>query len=257
MKSYAIWNNKGGVGKTYLTKELAMEYAKRNPDETVVMIDLCPQANLTDDLVGGVFRDIQHMNNKTIGKYIQDRISKPDSLDTYAFNPMGKISNYKLMESITKIDHSWIKDKNYPDNVYLIAGDESLNELLCSVYQTSMIPLPPNRFSNVYNWITDLRDLIARERNNHVTFFIDCNTALNAYTMMALKASPVLIIPINSKFPDRRGKEGVSSAEFTLDHIYDKKGKVVNFKPLVAMNVYMDDFDVTTFKFPDFDKELV
>ena len=33
MKSYAIWNNKGGVGKTYLSFAMACEYARQNPEK--------------------------------------------------------------------------------------------------------------------------------------------------------------------------------------------------------------------------------
>ena len=32
MKRYCIWNNKGGVGKTFLTYLLATEYAEKNPE---------------------------------------------------------------------------------------------------------------------------------------------------------------------------------------------------------------------------------
>lgn len=45
MAIYAIWNNKGGVGKSYLTFQLASEYAHQNPQKKVLVVDLCPQAN--------------------------------------------------------------------------------------------------------------------------------------------------------------------------------------------------------------------
>ena len=32
MAVYAIWNNKGGVGKSYLTFQIACEYARQHPD---------------------------------------------------------------------------------------------------------------------------------------------------------------------------------------------------------------------------------
>ncbi|MGF6809770.1 Mrp family chromosome partitioning ATPase [Paraburkholderia sp. Clong3] len=31
MAIYAVWNNKGGVGKSYLTFQIACEYARQNP----------------------------------------------------------------------------------------------------------------------------------------------------------------------------------------------------------------------------------
>ncbi|MBF8402301.1 ParA family protein, partial [Klebsiella pneumoniae] len=41
MAIYAVWNNKGGVGKSYLTFQLASEYARQNPTKKVLVIDLC------------------------------------------------------------------------------------------------------------------------------------------------------------------------------------------------------------------------
>ncbi len=35
MAIYAVWNNKGGVGKSYLTFQLASEYARQNPTKKV------------------------------------------------------------------------------------------------------------------------------------------------------------------------------------------------------------------------------
>ena len=40
--SYALWNNKGGVGKSTITFHLSMRYAERNPKKKVLVIDLCP-----------------------------------------------------------------------------------------------------------------------------------------------------------------------------------------------------------------------
>ena len=51
--SYAIWNNKGGVGKSTITFHLAMRYAELHPDINVLVIDLCPQANSSMMLLGG------------------------------------------------------------------------------------------------------------------------------------------------------------------------------------------------------------
>ena len=50
--SYAVWNNRGGSGKTNLTYHLAIKYAYRNPDKTVLVIDMCPQADLSHAFLG-------------------------------------------------------------------------------------------------------------------------------------------------------------------------------------------------------------
>ena len=47
MTAYAFWNNKGGVGKSFLSFVAATEYARTYPNTDVYVIDLCPQANLS------------------------------------------------------------------------------------------------------------------------------------------------------------------------------------------------------------------
>jgi cellulose biosynthesis protein BcsQ len=53
MSSYAFWNNKGGVGKSFLCFVAASEYAHRHPGTDVYVIDLCPQGNVSEILLGG------------------------------------------------------------------------------------------------------------------------------------------------------------------------------------------------------------
>ena len=50
---YAIWNNKGGVGKSFLSFILGTQLAIRNPDGHVILVDMCPQANLSEVVLGG------------------------------------------------------------------------------------------------------------------------------------------------------------------------------------------------------------
>lgn len=52
-KSYVMWNNKGGVGKSTITFHVASVYAEQNLDRDVVVVDMCPQANSSSMLMGG------------------------------------------------------------------------------------------------------------------------------------------------------------------------------------------------------------
>lgn len=54
MPIYAVWNNKGGVGKSYLTFQIACEYARIHPNQSVLVLDLCPQANASGMFLGGM-----------------------------------------------------------------------------------------------------------------------------------------------------------------------------------------------------------
>lgn len=53
MSSYAFWNNKGGVGKSFLCFIAGCEYAHKFPGSDVYVLDLCPQANVSETLLGG------------------------------------------------------------------------------------------------------------------------------------------------------------------------------------------------------------
>ncbi|MEZ9914766.1 ParA family protein, partial [Vibrio breoganii] len=84
MAIYAIWNNKGGVGKSYLTFQIASEYAKQNPNKKVLVVDLCPQANSSSMLLGGIEKGEEILTDihttsprNTISGYIDDRIMSP------------------------------------------------------------------------------------------------------------------------------------------------------------------------------------
>jgi chromosome partitioning protein len=81
---YAIWNNKGGVGKTFLSFVLATEYANKHPESRVVVADLCPQANLSEILLGGSDRGSRTLEKliaekRTIGSYFDSRVGSPHS----------------------------------------------------------------------------------------------------------------------------------------------------------------------------------
>lgn len=115
---YEIWNNKGGVGKTFLTYVLATEYAKRHTNKDVVVIDLCPQANVSEIILGGNGKGEDNLeecfrNNKTIASYIKSRY------DRARFSLLGNETGY------------FIKAKQYndsmPSNLYLLPGDCDLD----------------------------------------------------------------------------------------------------------------------------------
>ena len=85
-KSYVIWNNKGGVGKSTITFHIASMYAENNPDRNVVVIDMCPQANSSMMLMGGGTAAETHLQDliigdtpKTVVGYLTDRVLKNDT----------------------------------------------------------------------------------------------------------------------------------------------------------------------------------
>ncbi|MDR2526976.1 MAG: AAA family ATPase [Rickettsiales bacterium] len=120
MKKYCIWNNKGGVGKTFLTYSLSTEYAIANPDKNVIVVDMCPQANVSGMLLGG-----DGDGENVLGDYI----SKEISIASYIIKRQESPSNLLGTETtfFVKINN---KNKNMPENLYLLPGDTDLD--LCS-----------------------------------------------------------------------------------------------------------------------------
>ncbi len=53
MNKYAFWNNKG-TGKTSLVFQVICRYAEQNPTQQILVLDVCPQANLSELLLGGL-----------------------------------------------------------------------------------------------------------------------------------------------------------------------------------------------------------
>jgi cellulose biosynthesis protein BcsQ len=115
-KSYVIWNNKGGVGKSTITFHIASMYAEKNQDRNVVVIDMCPQANSSMMLMGGGTDAESRLQELIIGDiprtvvgYLTDSVLKHDTSD---------VNKYllRLQESNSKL----------PSNMLLMAGDGNL-----------------------------------------------------------------------------------------------------------------------------------
>jgi hypothetical protein len=115
---YAVWNNKGGVGKSFLTFVLGTEVAQRKPDEHVVLVDLCPQANLSEIVLGGngkgadtLEKILANEERKTVGGYLDSRIASPHQAT-------GHETEYLLSAQAY--------NRELPKNLWIIAGDPSL-----------------------------------------------------------------------------------------------------------------------------------
>ena len=97
-ESYVIWNNKGGVGKTTLTFHMATRYATRNPTVNVLVIDLCPQANVSmallssQDHYGSERLSSFYESGKTVSFYLQKSTEAGPVLDAKSF--ITQVSGY-------------------------------------------------------------------------------------------------------------------------------------------------------------------
>ncbi len=199
---YAIWNNKGGVGKTFLSFMLSSEYAIKYESENrkIVIVDMCPQANLSEILLGGNSSGSRILEQcirekKTIGEYINLRIESPHKI-------IGRETDFFINV------HEF--NREMPKNLYLVAGDPQLEIQAQVMNQISSQDLPENSWKNVHSWLIDL--IVAGEKKyGDTTTFIDCNPSFSSYTEIALLAAMQVIIPCSSDGSSARAIDNVAS----------------------------------------------
>ena len=202
MARYALWNNKGGVGKSFLTFALACEYAISHPDEDVLVLDLCPQANVTEMLFGGndaapaaIEALYAEKPRRSIGGYFEARLTSP-------FIPLSSIEEFMCRPSEV--------NSNLPKNLVLVAGDNLLELLSEAMRQASQMSLPNDAWPKVMRWLLDLiKTFTDTSVATDVTTFVDCNPSFSIYTQVALCSAEHLLVPFTADDSSRRGIENV------------------------------------------------
>lgn len=216
---YAVWNNKGGVGKSFLSFVLGTEAAHRLKNRHVVLVDMCPQANLSEIVLGGNGKGAKTLekllnakHRKTIGGYFDGRIASPHK-------PTGDEVTYRL--KATEYNH------RLPANLWLIAGDPSLEIQAQVISQIGGQTLPQDAWKNVHSWLTDLLTASVDQLGHDTLVFIDCNPSFAAYTELAMMASERLIVPCSSDGSSARAIDNVGAL---LYEIGNSNYKDVTFK---------------------------
>ncbi|MBV5309148.1 ParA family protein [Chromatium okenii] len=196
MKKYSFWNNKGGTGKTSLAFQAIAMYAEANPNEQILVVDLCPQANLSELLLGGLIGQGSTNLNKlhdqsirrSIGGYFQFRLPSPYT--TTNINPWDYICQpFQVNPYISP-------------NIYLVAGD-ALVELQSNAITTlanTQIP-GTNTWLCVIDW---LNDFVNRAYQDFSCLFVDANPSFSVYTQIALAATEEMILPVMADDSSRR-----------------------------------------------------
>jgi cellulose biosynthesis protein BcsQ len=207
-KVYAFWNNKGGTGKTSLAFQSITRYAELHPSKRVLAVDLCPQANLSELMLGG-------LNNKgsekllerqgqtprcSIGGYFQLRLPSPYAPPT--FRSMDYVS----------APNSY--NKAIPANISLVCGDPLL-ELQANAVNTLASQIIPgtNAWVAVIDW---LRHFLDQLKDEFDTVFFDCNPSFSLYTQIALASANRIILPVMADDSSRRAIQNAFSLIYGL-----------------------------------------
>jgi cellulose biosynthesis protein BcsQ len=187
---YAVWNNKGGVGKSTLTFHLATTYAQKHPKQGVLVVDMCPQANCTMMLLGsgtkGESRLIELETQSpapTIAGYLDEKI-----------NILAGTSKPSATTWATQVSK---ENAELPSNLYLIAGDGNLELLAAPLAYYANAQFPAGIWGAVHKWILELIEKIT-DGDRKWTVFIDTNPSFSIYTELAMIAAEKLLVPFNA-----------------------------------------------------------
>lgn len=210
------------MGKTFLSFVLGTEIAYNKPNQKVLLVDMCPQANLSEIVLGGNGKGADRLqkmlsgaDRKTVGGYFDARIASPHKIT-------GTEAEYPLR---TK-EHN----RNLPGNLYLIVGDPSLELQAQVISQIGGQTLPQETWKNVHNWLRDLIVACVQKLggDESVTVLIDCNPSFSAYTELSMMASERLIVPCSSDGSSARAIDNVGALLYGIGG--DSKYEDASFK---------------------------
>lgn len=205
MERYAFWNNKGGTGKTTLAFQMICEYAHQHLEEKILAIDVCPQANLSELLLGGLNGNgSNHLlmrqgttQRSTIGGYFQLRLPSPYSVPDFDANDY--------------ITTPFVYNKSVPKNIDLLCGDPllELQSNAISTLANNQIP-GTNTWVKIIDWLNDFLDKLYEIVEYDIVFF-DANPSFSIYTQIALAATTKLMLPVMADDSSRRAIQNAFS----------------------------------------------
>lgn len=210
MKTYTFWNNKGGTGKTSLCFQCVMQYALDHPQEKILVVDMCPQANLSELMCGGMEGNgVNNLANlyasnphKSVGGYFDLRIMNPFNMPAQFVS-----ANY--------IDSPHAHNQYVPQNVDLLAGDPLVELQVNNIASLATQHLPTaDAYFLVVSWLNDFIQTVNQTYN---VVFLDTNPSFSIYTQMAIAATDKIIIPVTADGSSIRALHNVLSLVYGIN----------------------------------------
>ncbi len=203
MAAFAFWNNKGGTGKTSLAFQAITTYAHEHSTDSVLVLDVCPQANLSELMLGGLVgkgsANLQALHGETsrrsIGGYFQRRLPRPYATPTIDPNDfLCKPSKF---------------NKHVPTNIRLLAGDPLLELQSNAIATLANAQIPgTNTWLAILDWLRDYIDAFDTEFD---AIFIDCNPSFSMYTQIALATADYMVVPVMADDSSKRALQNAVS----------------------------------------------
>jgi len=202
----AIWNNKGGTGKTSLTFQSICRFAEKNLEKKILVIDMCPQANLSEIFLGGqeghgsknLLMRQGLLPRCSIGGYFDIRLPSPFS------PPIFDVNNF--------ITTPRQYNDSIPVNINLVCGDPLLELQAIAMNTLANADLPGvNAWLGVIDWLNDFLHKV-----DYDYVFIDTNPSFSMYTQIALAASNRVTLPVMADDSSRRAIQNAFSLIYGL-----------------------------------------
>lgn len=192
--TYAISNLRGGVGKTSLAFNLAYELSRH---DSVLLVDTCPQANLTEVIMPG------EKPKATIFNALLPKVLGPafgDEIRDIAFRVSRSCPSFAAGKGC-----------------YFIPGDSELYSFPSSMYQQLQVANSQNRPQIVKNLLWSVKTIIEVEAKELKCskIIIDTSPFYAGATHLAWCAAEALIIPV------RVDEHSVESFELMLQMLTD------------------------------------
>jgi cellulose biosynthesis protein BcsQ len=209
LNSYAIWNNKGGVGKSTVCFHLAARYAERNPNHRVLVIDLCPQANSSMMLLGGGPESETRVLN--LG---QQQV--PHTVVGYLATVLSQAQTAPLPDPAQFVTQVSTLNHHLPQNIFLVCGDGNLEPMAPLISeragQALLLPGQSPSWLWVHQVFRRLIEQVTTNPNERWLVLVDTNPSFSIYTEIAISAVNRLIVPVNADDASRVA----TNAMFTL-----------------------------------------
>ena len=195
LNSYAIWNNKGGVGKSTIAFHLATRYAERHARRKVLVVDLCPQSNSSMMLLGGgsggedaALELCQHAPTpQTVVGYIATVLSQ---------GPGAELPKWD--DFVTKVsDHN----EQIPENLFLLCGDGNLEPMAPLISERAgqaALVAGANPWTWVHLIIRRFIENVAASKADEWLVLVDTNPSFSIYTEIAISSVGRLVVPVNA-----------------------------------------------------------
>ena len=196
---------------------------KKILNQQIIVIDMCPQANVSEILLGGNGKgqnnlDILFEKQLTIASYIKKIESEGRA-----------ILSKNINDYFININHY---NEQLPDNLYLLAGDNELD--ICSNIINFLATSPARgAWKDSRTILLDLINEYASHNEREQVYFIDCNPSFSAYTELAIIASTKLVIPCTADNASIRGLKNVFKLLYGSDQ---EENQYVQFNEKVSEN---------------------